>query len=179
MWLIHSAKGTTWAKHKYIAIKNGRYIYDTAKKKAKYATTYAKGWINEKRNLEPYYGHHTAYPHSSGFGYEENRKGQRIDLWNMIDGQVGYSTGRTGSRYSLGLTNGRHRVAGKLLPQPQGIPHGNSNQNGSNHTDHSNRKDEYGWNIHGNRIDAFKHVKDWLKEHGDEPIEYLHWRKKK
>jgi hypothetical protein len=25
--LKHSAKGTTWGKHKYIAIKNGRYIY--------------------------------------------------------------------------------------------------------------------------------------------------------
>lgn len=25
--LMHSAKGTTWADHKYIAIKNGRYIY--------------------------------------------------------------------------------------------------------------------------------------------------------
>lgn len=25
--LLHSAKGTTWANHKYIAIKNGRYIY--------------------------------------------------------------------------------------------------------------------------------------------------------
>lgn len=25
--LIHSAKGQTWGKHKYIAIKNGRYIY--------------------------------------------------------------------------------------------------------------------------------------------------------
>ncbi len=23
----HSAKGTTWGKHKYIAIRNGRYIY--------------------------------------------------------------------------------------------------------------------------------------------------------
>lgn len=26
-YLQHSAKGTTWGKHKYIAIKNGRYIY--------------------------------------------------------------------------------------------------------------------------------------------------------
>lgn len=25
--LLHSAKGTTWSNHKYIAIKNGRYIY--------------------------------------------------------------------------------------------------------------------------------------------------------
>ena len=25
--LMHSAKGTSWGKHKYIAIKNGRYIY--------------------------------------------------------------------------------------------------------------------------------------------------------
>lgn len=28
MWLMHSAKGTTWKKHKYIRIENGRYIYD-------------------------------------------------------------------------------------------------------------------------------------------------------
>lgn len=27
MQLVHSAKGTTWKNHKYIAIKNGRYIY--------------------------------------------------------------------------------------------------------------------------------------------------------
>lgn len=33
MWLIHSAKGTTWANHKYIKIVNGRYIYP-AKSKA-------------------------------------------------------------------------------------------------------------------------------------------------
>ena len=26
-YIKHSAKGTTWGKHKYIAIKNGRYIY--------------------------------------------------------------------------------------------------------------------------------------------------------
>lgn len=26
-YLMHSAKGQTWANHKYIAIKNGRYIY--------------------------------------------------------------------------------------------------------------------------------------------------------
>ena len=26
-YLSHSYKGTTWGKHKYIAIKNGRYIY--------------------------------------------------------------------------------------------------------------------------------------------------------
>ena len=26
-YIQHSAKGTTWGKHKYIAIKNGRYIY--------------------------------------------------------------------------------------------------------------------------------------------------------
>lgn len=25
--IMHSAKGTTWSDHKYIAIKNGRYIY--------------------------------------------------------------------------------------------------------------------------------------------------------
>ena len=28
MILAHSAKGSTWKKHKYIAIKDGRYIYD-------------------------------------------------------------------------------------------------------------------------------------------------------
>ena len=28
-----SAKGTTWSKHKYIAIKNGRYIYPEEKSK--------------------------------------------------------------------------------------------------------------------------------------------------
>ena len=26
-WLIHSAKGTTWTKHKYIKKENGRYYY--------------------------------------------------------------------------------------------------------------------------------------------------------
>lgn len=31
MWIMHSAKGTTWKKHKYIRIENGRYVYDTEK----------------------------------------------------------------------------------------------------------------------------------------------------
>lgn len=30
--LIHSAKGTTWKKHKYIRIENGRYIYPNDKR---------------------------------------------------------------------------------------------------------------------------------------------------
>lgn len=34
-WYIeHSAKGTTWKKHKYIGIKNGRYVYPKKGKKA-------------------------------------------------------------------------------------------------------------------------------------------------
>lgn len=32
MWLIHSAKGTAWKKHKYIRIENGQYIYENSKK---------------------------------------------------------------------------------------------------------------------------------------------------
>lgn len=34
--LYHSAKGTTWKKHKYIAIKNGRYIYPSTNKRSAY-----------------------------------------------------------------------------------------------------------------------------------------------
>ena len=45
-WLVlkHSAKGTTWSDHKYIAIKNGRYIYPEQKK--------IEQLQNEKDNLE-------------------------------------------------------------------------------------------------------------------------------
>lgn len=35
MELYHSAKGTTWKNHKYIAIKNGRYIYPSTSAAAK------------------------------------------------------------------------------------------------------------------------------------------------
>ncbi len=38
-WYIeHSAKGTTWKKHKYIAIKDGRYIYPKKAKGSKAST---------------------------------------------------------------------------------------------------------------------------------------------
>lgn len=35
MILYHSAKGTKWKNHKYIAIKNGRYIYPNKRQGAK------------------------------------------------------------------------------------------------------------------------------------------------
>lgn len=42
MWCIsHSAKGTKWKKHKYIAIKDGRYVYP--KKEVQKANTPTAG----------------------------------------------------------------------------------------------------------------------------------------
>ena len=35
MEFYHSAKGTTWKNHKYIAIKNGRYIYPSKRQSVK------------------------------------------------------------------------------------------------------------------------------------------------
>lgn len=43
VFLIHSAKGTTWKKHKYLRIENGRYIYPKNKKE-----TDTKGSIEDK-----------------------------------------------------------------------------------------------------------------------------------
>lgn len=40
--LEHSAKGTTWGKHKYIRIENGRYIYAETDKKGNSKTRDAK-----------------------------------------------------------------------------------------------------------------------------------------
>lgn len=40
--LEHSAKGTTWGKHKYIRIENGRYIYSETDKKGNSKTRDAK-----------------------------------------------------------------------------------------------------------------------------------------
>lgn len=42
MWIMHSAKGTTWKEHKYIKKENGRYIYADNDKNAKKAIELAK-----------------------------------------------------------------------------------------------------------------------------------------
>lgn len=55
LYLEHSAKGTTWGRHKYVAIKNGRYIYpEDLKKKVKNGLTDAGVKLNRKlRGMTP------------------------------------------------------------------------------------------------------------------------------
>ena len=43
MELEHSAKGTTWGKHKYIRIENGRYIYSESQNKGSKKDSYSYG----------------------------------------------------------------------------------------------------------------------------------------
>ena len=66
LYLEHSAKGSTWGKHKYIAIKNGRYIYpEDLKKKAANKLQQLKGRYEELRYLKPNYEQHTGYDKST------------------------------------------------------------------------------------------------------------------
>lgn len=50
IYLEHSAKGTTWKKHKYISKKNGRYVYP----KAASSTKQKRKGINERRKERDY-----------------------------------------------------------------------------------------------------------------------------
>ena len=105
-YISHSAKGTTWAKHKYIAIKNGRYIYENIKRNVKYPAVYAKGWLNEKKNLEPYYKQHTGYPTSHiYFG----------KLSGMYRNEpLDSPSGTQGARLTPGIAEGRKRTGIKI-----------------------------------------------------------------
>lgn len=47
-YLEHSAKGSSWKEHKYIAIKNGKYIYETAKNKVKSTAENVKNAVTKK-----------------------------------------------------------------------------------------------------------------------------------
>ena len=61
MILAHSAKGSTWKKHKYIAIKDGRYIYDEKDKEQfekdveKYKDAYSRDVSNNMFGIAPNY----------------------------------------------------------------------------------------------------------------------------
>lgn len=63
----HSAKGTTWKKHKYIAIKNGRYIYSKTTNLAN-----KLGWsAKDARNLSRLRGADAAR------AYKQNKKSEQ------------------------------------------------------------------------------------------------------
>lgn len=86
LYLEHSAKGTTWGKHKYIAIKNGRYIYpeDLKKKSTTSANSNSiaipEGHVSKKYAAEDYLrvGKNVA---------STTKKGAKrvADAWNSID----------------------------------------------------------------------------------------------
>ena len=115
-YISHSAKGTTWKNHKYIAIKNGKYIYDTAKKKAKYGALYSKSWLKEKIQYKPYYGDHMAYPHTRGNHRDPNGATYSVDEY----GPFGSSFGNVGSRLTPGTAEGRKRAGIKLRNGKEG-----------------------------------------------------------
>lgn len=50
--LFHSAKGTSWKDHKYIAKKNGKYIYPGGGKKEKTPEEIAKGVANDIKGYQ-------------------------------------------------------------------------------------------------------------------------------
>lgn len=68
--IMHSAKGSHWGKHKYIAIKNGRYIYpgdktDAYKKAQKAASEHAPHFEGKAGEGEYTYKYRTNSPGSS------------------------------------------------------------------------------------------------------------------
>lgn len=73
--ICHSAKGTKWKNHKYIAIKNGRYIYTAVKKSAN----------KLKKNVKDFIDYDI-----TGEGYLENaRKGTVGKNGKLADGYLG------------------------------------------------------------------------------------------
>ena len=54
--IVHSAKGTTWKKHKYVEIKNGRYIYKNteANRRKKISTEYKRNTAKNEAAKELY-----------------------------------------------------------------------------------------------------------------------------
>lgn len=101
MWLIHSAKGTTWKDHKYIAIKNGKYIYDTAKKKTKYGAVYSKGWLKEKLIYDRMYKKYD--PNGQYFG-----RSRSTDM-GLGNGAFQINSGSAGASQQKGLKAARER----------------------------------------------------------------------
>lgn len=106
LYLEHSAKGTTWGKHKYIAIKNGRYIYPKdLKKKTSDKLHELKSGVDEKLYLKRNYDQHMGYNQSRDLtkntftreGYGQN-------------GQYYNPTGNPSSDLKKGLEAGRKRV---------------------------------------------------------------------
>lgn len=71
--LEHSAKGTTWKKHKYIGKKNGKYVYPSKKSLATKSNVTVKG---EDRKSEASIG----YPAFPGRAIDELEREANIDF---------------------------------------------------------------------------------------------------
>lgn len=56
VFLAHSAKGTTWDDHKYIAIRNGRYIYPSDIARSNRSTNSASQFTSQNRQNVSYKG---------------------------------------------------------------------------------------------------------------------------
>lgn len=52
--IMHSAKGSSWKKHKYISIKNGRYIYPPSRTKGEVKTSTRRAKLKEQSDKTSY-----------------------------------------------------------------------------------------------------------------------------
>lgn len=107
--LYHSAKGQTWKKHKYIAIKNGRYIYpkDIAKTKVNKKSTYKSPYNSDNlniTNLEKNEISHEEKGHKARFE-TGNDTGQRYSYKRNNDGSITVTNENTEKKYNVPVQN--------------------------------------------------------------------------
>lgn len=107
--LYHSAKGQTWKKHKYIAIKNGRYIYpkDIAKTKVNKKSTYKSPYDSDNLNitkLEKNEISHEEKGHKARFK-TGNDTGQRYSYKRNNDGSITVTNENTEKKYNVPVQN--------------------------------------------------------------------------
>lgn len=112
LYLEHSAKGTTWGKHKYIAIKNGKYIYpEDLKKKAGQGLHNLKAKYEEMRYLKPNY--------TTDMGYNRSRQNTP---GTEEKGYMGNPTGNAGANnIRKGVEAGRKRAGIKASGNVNGL----------------------------------------------------------
>lgn len=86
MWLIHSAKGTTWKDHKYIAIKNGRYIYPNDNNKKGTTSANSNSIAIPKDHISKNYALED-YARVGKDIYSTTKMGAKTlyDAWNKLD----------------------------------------------------------------------------------------------
>lgn len=82
-YILHSAKGSTWKKHKYIKIENGRYVYPKKETEGKSGLerkqTYSKREESIKSKEKP---RATITTNPDGSGTYYNRKTGKLEIYN-------------------------------------------------------------------------------------------------